>query len=83
VTVVNGTVQVTLAWDPNTEPQLAGYKVYFGTSTGVYTTTIDVQNVTTYTVTGLAPGQTYYFAVTAYDGSGDESGFSNEVSAAK
>src|SRR5205085_7771374 len=83
VTVANTTAQVTLAWDPNTESDLAGYKVYIGTASGVYTTTIDVGNVTTYTVTGLAPGATYYFVVTAYDTGGLESGFSNEVSAAK
>jgi hypothetical protein len=34
---------------------------------------------TTYTLTGLAPGS-YYFAATAYDGSGSESIHSNEVS---
>ncbi len=42
-------------------------KVYVGTTSGVYTTTIDVGNVTTYTVTGLQPGRTYYFVVSAYD----------------
>ena len=40
---------------------------------------VDVGNVTTYTVTGLADGATYYFAVTAYDSVGNESGYSNEV----
>ena len=55
---------VTLAWDANTAPQLAGYKVYIGTTSGSYSTSIDVGKVTTYTVTGLANG-TYNFAVTA------------------
>ncbi len=71
--------QVTLTWDANTEPDLAGYKVYYGTAPGAYGTPIDVGNVTTYTVTGLADGQTYYFAATAYDTVGNESGYSNEV----
>jgi hypothetical protein len=84
VTVSNTTVaQVALTWDPNTEPDLAGYKLYVGTASGVYTTTIDVGNMTTHTVAGLQPGATYYFVVTAYNTSGLESGFSNEVSAAK
>lgn len=70
---------VTLSWDPNTEPDLAGYKVYYGTSSRNYTETIDVGNTTTYQITGLSEG-TYYFAVTAYDTSNNESDFSEEVS---
>lgn len=59
--------EVTLAWDPNTEPDLAGYKVYHGTQSRSYGDPIDVQNVTQVTLTDLTPGQTYYFAATAYD----------------
>jgi hypothetical protein len=70
---------VTLAWDPNVESDLAGYKVYYGKAPGVYGAPISLGTQTTYTVTGLAPG-TYYFVVTAYNTSGLESGFSNEVS---
>jgi chitinase len=72
--------QVTLAWDPNTEIDLAGYKVHYGTASGSYTVHTDVHKVTTYAVTGLTAGQTYYFAATAYDASGNESGYSNPVS---
>jgi fibronectin type 3 domain-containing protein len=72
--------QATLAWDPNTESDLAGYRVHYGTASGSYTVHTDVHNVTTYTVTGLTAGQTYYFAATAYDASGNESGYSNPVS---
>jgi len=72
--------QIKLAWDPNTEPDLAGYKVYYGPASGMYGSPIDVANVTTYTLTGLTQGQTYYAAVKAYDRSNNESGYSNEVS---
>jgi hypothetical protein len=71
---------VTLAWDPNTESDLGGYKIHYGTTSGNYSVHIDVHNVTTYTVTGLTDGQTYYLAATAYDTSGNESGYSNSVS---
>lgn len=67
-----------LTWDANTEASLAGYKIYYGTTPGSYTTILDVGNVTTYTVAGLSA--TTYFAVTAYDNTGSESGYSNEVS---
>ena len=72
---------LTLAWDPNTEDDLAGYRVYFGTQSGDYGSIIDVGNVTEYTVTGLDPETRYYFALTAYDTSWNESDFSEEVRA--
>jgi len=72
--------QIRLAWDPNTESDLAGYKVYYGTTSGTYGTPIDAGNVNTYTMTGLTLGQTYFVTVTAYDTSPNESGYSNEVS---
>ena len=68
-----------LTWDPNTEPDLAGYNVHYGTVSGTYSVVANAGNTATYTVTGLGVG-TYYFAVTAYDTSGNESGVSNEVS---
>jgi fibronectin type 3 domain-containing protein len=73
---------VKLAWNANTESDLAGYKVYVGTTSGQYSTTYNVGNIIAYTVT-VAPGDVYYFAVTAYDTTGSESLVSNEVSAAK
>jgi fibronectin type 3 domain-containing protein len=72
--------QVSLAWDPNTEPDIAGYKIYFGRVSRAQTESVDVGNATSYTVMGLPEGTTYYFAATAYDGYGRESVFSNEVS---
>jgi len=71
---------VVLQWDPNSESDLAGYKVYYGTASGTYGTPITIGTQVSYTFTQLAPG-TYYFAVTAYNTAGLESGFSNEVSA--
>jgi hypothetical protein len=70
---------VDLAWDPNTEPDLAGYQVYYGTESGEYIYFIDVGNTTTYRLDGLLDGVTYYIAVTAYDIAENESDYSNEV----
>ena len=72
--------QIRIAWDPNTEPDLAGFKISYGTASQSYGTLIDIGNITSHTVTGLTGGKTYYFAVRAYDSSGNMSGFSNEVS---
>src|SRR3989441_2535680 len=79
---VSSAAQVTLAWDPNTETDLAGYKLYYGLSSGSYPSSVDVGNLTSYTLSGLLEGQSYYFAATAYNLSLAESGFSNEVSKA-
>lgn len=59
---------------------LAGYKIYYGTSSGNYTTTVDVGNINSYQLNNLPDGFTYYFVTTAYDLSGNESGYSNEAS---
>jgi len=83
--------EVTLQWDANTEPDLAGYKIYYGSSTGVYDGTlaivdgmskpspIDVGNVTTVTID--LPNGTWFFVATAYDNEVPslESDYSNEV----
>ncbi len=78
--------QVAFSWLPNTEPTLAGYKIYYGTSSGNYTNVTDVglppvvDGRVQADIDNLTPGKTYYFAATAYDSSGVESDYSNEVS---
>jgi len=67
-----------LGWNPNGESDLAGYKVYYGTSSGNYGNPIDVGNVTTYELTGLNAGVEYYVAITAYDTADNESEKSDE-----
>jgi fibronectin type 3 domain-containing protein len=71
---------LTLSWDPNTEADLDGYRLYVGKSATNYDTLIDIGNVIGYTVSGLTVGETYYFALTAYDSWGNESDYSEEVS---
>jgi hypothetical protein len=76
-----------LSWNANSESDLAGYKVYWDTTShsgncpaGFGANVIDVGNVTTYTFNNLTEGQTYYFQVTAYDSSNNESACSSEGS---
>jgi hypothetical protein len=75
---------ITLAWDPPTTDVngnpitgSVGYILYYGPSPGNYDHSIDVGNVTTYSVT-LPPG-TWYFSTTAYITPGFESDYSNEI----
>lgn len=73
-------LQVT--WNANTEGDLAGYRVFCGTAPGVYTAKVTVgKDATSYLLAGLDEGTTYYVALTAFDTSANESGFSAEVSA--
>src|SRR5215470_4257913 len=72
---------VSIAWDPVTDADLAGYRVYYGTSPGNYTQSVDVGNITSTTISGLTDCTNYYFGVKAYDTAANESAtFSNEIS---
>jgi len=87
-TTYGATKSVALAWDAPTTyvdgnplTALMGYKIYYGTASGLYDQTpIDVGNVTSFTVTGLSWDTVYYFVVTAQDAQYLESDYSNEVS---
>jgi len=89
-------MDVTLGWDANSETDLAGYKIYYGTTAGgpyngsgssegaspVVIPSGSLANPASpqFTLHGLADNK-YYFAATAYTTDGLESGYSNEVSA--
>ncbi|HNR66838.1 MAG TPA: fibronectin type III domain-containing protein [bacterium] len=68
-------------WNANTESDLAGYRIHYGTEPGQFSEVIDVGNVTSHVIDQLQEGRTYHFAVTAYDYSGNQSDYSEEVSA--
>lgn len=79
------TGEALLTWDANHQEDLAGYKIYYGTEPGNYTEVIDVGLTESpekprFLVKNLEKGKTYFFAVTAYDHSNNESEFSNETS---
>ena len=80
---------VALSWDANSEPNLGGYKVYYkadssslpfdGAEALEGPSPLIVHDLTTATISGLDPARPYYFAVTAYDSTGNESIYSNIV----
>ena len=71
---------VTLAWNPSTNPIVAGYKIYYGGASGNYTNKTSVGTNTSFTVSNLLNGGTYYFAASTYSAAGAESALSSEVS---
>ncbi len=76
------TANATVSWNANTEADLAGYRIYVGTKSGSYGDVgpFEVTNGTSFTVPNLPLGATYFFAVSAFDKSGNESAKSAEVS---
>jgi hypothetical protein len=70
---------LSLAWNPSASANVAGYTLYYGVASGRYTSGLGVGTNTNITVTGLTPGQTYYFVTTAYNIDGLESPYSNAV----
>jgi Fibronectin type III domain len=71
---------VTLAWNPSTSPDVAGYIIYYGTASHVYSSAqLVFGNTTRVTLFGLVPGTTYYFSATTLDIFGNQSGLSNEA----
>lgn len=71
---------ITIAWDPNVEPDVTGYMVHYGTAPDRYDGIVDVGPQTTWTLAQTAPGNTYYFRVLAYTLTGLRSNLSTQVS---
>ncbi|MFC1678100.1 fibronectin type III domain-containing protein, partial [Patescibacteria group bacterium] len=71
--------QVELRWDPDPVGDVDRYKVYYGTdpTPGIYGGSQEVGLVNAAVIAGLTNGTLYYFAVTAIDAEGNESGFSS------
>jgi len=80
VTVVPGIGRVFLTWNENREKDLAGYHVYRTTKSGGEWQRLTERpiNRTTYSDEKVKQGMTYYYAITAVDKVGNESGRSKE-----
>ena len=76
----NGTSLVA-NWLSNSEPDMAGYKLLWGTAAGVYADSVSLGLVTSHRIDGLLPDTCYYAAVVARDSNGFEGGPSNEANA--
>jgi hypothetical protein len=86
--VVQGAA-ISLSWvapaeredgNPISMSEIAGYRVYYGTSQGDYSGQVDIAESSTMQATlNNLPSGTYYIVVTTYDVAGLESGYSEEV----
>jgi len=76
---VTGDTEVMLIWYENTEPDLAGYRVYRSLAPEGYYYEIGETNLDYFLDFGLENGQTYFYAITAFDWDGNESELSYEL----
>ena len=72
---------ITVAWDANPEPNIAGYIVYVGEAPNQYQRVFDVGGSTSFTFSDAVAGHRYHFAVSAYADGRVEGPLSSEVSA--
>src|SRR5262245_35371383 len=77
-TSIAGAATVSLAWDPSSSAEVVGYRLDYGVATGVYTTSVDVGNRTSWSLV-LPDGGVFYVVVRGYDASGAVTPPSNEL----
>lgn len=77
--VDTGSHYADLKWDLSSEPELIGYNIYYGKTSGMYTRRRTVGRVNAYRIDDLNNNEVYYFAVTGYDSQSRESDYSDEV----
>ncbi len=71
---------LTLSWNANSEPDIAGYRLYYGPPSAPLSQVTEVTSPTA-VVKKLTKGVTYTFAVSAFNTTGGESALSAPVSA--
>lgn len=71
---------VMLSWAASPSPNVAGYNVYYRTTSGNYLYKVNAGKATSVTISNLIPGLTYHFAAAAYDSSGQEGPHSPQIS---
>ncbi len=62
-----------LAWDASPGPNVSRYRILYGTAEDQLTESSEVGNITSATLLGLIPGQTYYISVVALNDAGSSS----------
>lgn len=70
---------IEITWNANVESNLAGYKIYWGDTSGALQNSTSVGNVTRFVLNNVNESRPYYFVVTALNTAGLESRPSNEA----
>lgn len=82
INIIDQDGQIRLEWTASVDVAIvAGYRVLYGTSSGVYPNSVDIGNVISYLLSGLTAGVTYYIVVASRSTLGIYSDYSDEISA--
>lgn len=81
VILTPGNRSVSIEWNPSLDASVAGYKVYWGPESRAYANVVDTKNLTRFSLTNIPNGVRLYLSITAYSAAGEESSYSQEVSA--
>jgi len=79
LTAVAGIQSIELAWEPNTEPDLRGYRVHRASDGQPFQRAADLVETPAYSDRNVEPGQRYRYAVSSLDVTGNESALSPPV----
>ncbi len=71
VTAAPNTIE--LSWDPDTDTDLAGYRIYRSTDGGPFERIAEISTLPTYSDKAVERGKTYRYEITAFDQAGNES----------
>ena len=80
-TLPSQAASVRLAWNPSPGRSIVGYSIHYGVKPGKYIYAVKVKGrlTTSVVIKSLKEGETYFFAVTAYNKKGEESALSSEI----
>ena len=63
----NRTASLTLSWNQSGQEDLAGYRVFYGNDKSVHLINVNANQTKSFDIPDLKIGETYYFAISAYD----------------
>ena len=63
----NRTASLTLSWNQDGQEDFAGYRVFYGNEKSVHLINVKANQTKSSNIPDLKVGETYYFAISAYD----------------
>ena len=79
LTAIPSAASIELVWERNTEPDLAGYRIYRSTNNGPLERLAEIREVPSYSDTKTNSGKVYRYEISSFDQSGNESPHSAPV----